>query len=80
MKSAATTRKIAAVKKMRLSISPLASSATLGSPNSSTPDFYKEVRTDFVEHVCHFPLFSWWSCDVNDDSADCVCDFVALCD
>lgn len=33
----------AAVKKMRLEISPLASSAMVESPNSSTPDFYKEV-------------------------------------
>ncbi|XP_057766712.1 uncharacterized protein LOC130987107 isoform X2 [Salvia miltiorrhiza] len=42
-KSAATTRN-ATVKKKRLSIPPLASSATLDhSPNSSRSDFYKEV-------------------------------------
>ncbi|XP_047971882.1 uncharacterized protein LOC125214774 isoform X1 [Salvia hispanica] len=42
-KSAASTSN-AAVKKMRLSISPLASSAALDtSPNLSRPDFYKEV-------------------------------------
>lgn len=38
----ATTRN-AAVKKMRLEFSPLASSAMVESPNSSRPDFYKEV-------------------------------------
>lgn len=40
--TAATTRN-AAVRKMRLKISPLASFATLESPNSSRADFYKEV-------------------------------------
>lgn len=44
----ASTTRIAAVKKMRLIISPLASSATLDSSNSSRADFYKEVRTDFL--------------------------------
>ncbi|KAL8498692.1 hypothetical protein ACS0TY_021868 [Phlomoides rotata] len=38
----ATTRN-AAVKKMRLEISPLASSAMVESPNSSRADFYKEI-------------------------------------
>ncbi|KAH6831275.1 transglutaminase family protein [Perilla frutescens var. hirtella] len=40
--SAATTRN-AAVKKMRLNISPMASCAKLESPNSSRADFYKKV-------------------------------------
>lgn len=38
-----TTTANAAAKKMRLSISPLASSALAESRNSSTANFYKEV-------------------------------------
>lgn len=86
----ASTTRIAAVKKMRLNISPLASSATLEPSSPSRADFYKEVRTvfvfpllmitsdDFGIHFCCFSCFEWVEVvkyDVSDEGFR-----VELCD